>query len=174
MWINKHFAHENIKTISFIKSDLFVKADSGDITYNELLESLGRLAKIPSLQVKREWDDLIQINQNVVNIARKYRERYLTALLSNANSPLIRGVIERYNLSNCFDELFISAEIKLIKPNANAYRYVLNKFGLPAEQAIMIDDNITNLDSAKSLGISTIHFESTTDLNSELHLLLGE
>jgi len=151
-----------------IKNDLYVQADLGKITYEKLLEELGLLANIPTNQVKEEWDELIQINYDVVSIAQTYKNNYYTALLTNANVPLIRGIIDRYNLSDCFDELFISSEIGIVKPDINAYKYVLNKFEIPACQVILIDDNITNINVADSLGIFTIHYTSATDLTNKL------
>lgn len=170
-WSQKYFFSDD-KNI--LKKKLYVQADLGEITYEKLLEELGKLANITALQVKEEWDELIQINYDIVKIARKYKNVCYTALLTNANIPLIRGIIGKYGLSDCFDEIFISSEISIVKPDIRAFNYVLSKFRISSHQAVMIDDRIEYIKAAGNLGLQTIHFTSGTDLDNRLKNIIEE
>ena len=58
-----------------------------------------------------------------------------------------------------FDGLVFSGKIGLVKPNADIFNYLLNKFDLKAEETIFIDDNKKNTDGAKKVGINGYLFD---------------
>jgi len=165
LWVQKKFTP---KVAMEITNTLFVQGDSGEIALDELYIELAKIANISLKQVKNEWDKLVQIDYNVINTARVLKKTYYTALLTNAPSPLVRNILTCNGLLSCFDEIIISSEVKMIKPNPEIFKFVLEKFNKAAHQAVMIDDNINNINTARKLGFSTIHFTSNTDLEKEI------
>lgn len=80
-------------------------------------------------------------------------------------------------LQNKFPELFgqfipeqiiISGKVKMIKPYKNIFEYTLKKFKLNPKSCIFIDDQIENVDGAKSCGMNAIHH--TSSKNTKLRL----
>lgn len=61
---------------------------------------------------------------------------------------------------NIFDNVFLSNEIGLIKPNIEKYKYVLKKLDTKPKKCVFIDNKIKNLAPAKELGFIVIKFES--------------
>ncbi len=69
---------------------------------------------------------------------------------------------------NEFDGLVISAEVQLVKPDPAIFEYLLKNIGLTNSDCIFIDDSLTNARVAESLGIKSIHFQSLTQMTTEL------
>jgi putative hydrolase of the HAD superfamily len=86
-------------------------------------------------------------------------KKYRLFLLSNTNALHIEEVdrkmgTEKFKrFQNCFEKFYLSHEIHLRKPNAEIYRFVLDKNRLQAEETYFIDDTKENTDAAKKLGI---------------------
>ncbi len=88
-------------------------------------------------------------------------KKYKLILLSNTNELHIEQVIENMSLDrylrfkNCFDQFYLSHEIKLRKPDHSIYEFVLIKNKLIAKNCFFIDDTKENTDAASELGIRT-------------------
>ena len=86
-------------------------------------------------------------------------KKYKLILLSNTNELHIEQVIENMSLDrylrfkNCFDQFYLSHEIKLRKPDHSIYEFVLIKNKLIAKNCFFIDDTKENTDAASILGI---------------------
>ena len=103
-------------------------------------------------------------------IDRLHQGGYIVSLMSNtydiyARSNELRGFYE------LFDNVFLSNEIGLIKPDMDKYKHVLNKLGAKPKNCVFIDDKLRNLIPAHKLGIIVIKFESFEQFNSQLNEL---
>jgi 2-haloacid dehalogenase len=67
-----------------------------------------------------------------------------------------------------FRDIVVSGDEKMMKPDAAIYRLALDRFGLRAEEAVFVDDNLDNVAGAAALGIHAIHFISEPPLRAEL------
>jgi putative hydrolase of the HAD superfamily len=89
------------------------------------------------------------------------------ALLSNAGfdfgEPLRRAPFARY-----FEQVFVSAELGLIKPDPATYRHVLDALGITAPEMVFIDNKKVNVDAAESLGITGHVFTGVGELRTFL------
>lgn len=66
-----------------------------------------------------------------------------------------------------FAPVILSNEVGLLKPDAAIYRLALSQAGVPAENAIFIDDLAKNVAAARQLGMAAIHhtdWEATTPI----------
>lgn len=93
------------------------------------------------------------------------------ALLSN-DSPALLDKLHALEIANLFDPLVISAFIGVMKPDARAYQAVLDRLGMPASQAIFIDDLPRNVTGAQALGITGLHYTTLDRLRRDLDALL--
>lgn len=86
------------------------------------------------------------------------KQGYRTHLLSNSNDLHWRTIVQRYfsregyRLSDLFDNLFLSHEMHLAKPDPAIYRSVSDALAVPADQIIFIDDASVNVQAALSEG----------------------
>jgi putative hydrolase of the HAD superfamily len=97
---------------------------------------------------------------------------YKTAVLSNANRGVIHKRINPESLDQCFDQVIVSAEIGLVKPDPEIYRLAANKLGVSPDECIFIDDRKSFTDSAAKIGMSSIHYKGQESLKTSLKSLL--
>jgi len=72
-----------------------------------------------------------------------------------------------------FDGIVISAQERLIKPDAAIFYLVLQRFDLRAEDVLFIDDSAANVDSATSLGMDCVHFKRSAPCYATIRAKLG-
>jgi putative hydrolase of the HAD superfamily len=84
-------------------------------------------------------------------------------LMTNATSRLARD-LEMLDLRKYFDRVFNSSEFGIAKPDAAAFRHVLDSVSLGPEELLFIDDTQANVDAAESLGIQSHLFISSGEL----------
>jgi 2-haloacid dehalogenase len=74
----------------------------------------------------------------------------------------------RFGFLSLFRHITVSGELGLAKPDPAIYRHVLAAAGKEAGQCIFIDDSPRNVEAARGLGFSAIHFTSADALRREL------
>jgi HAD superfamily hydrolase (TIGR01509 family) len=93
--------------------------------------------------------------------------------LSNYNRQKFDMACKLFPFLEAFDELVLSGDVGLVKPDAQIFELLIRRCGLDVGRTAFIDDSIANVATAARLGFATIHFnEKTTDLGGEL-LRLG-
>jgi 2-haloacid dehalogenase len=88
--------------------------------------------------------------------------------LSNWPAEKWRQVSPRYEFFGWFDDIVISGEVKLAKPDPAIFLLLLERIGRPAEECLYIDDALHNIEAARELGFQTIQFESPEQLGRDL------
>jgi putative hydrolase of the HAD superfamily len=85
-------------------------------------------------------------------------------ILSHSHRTWINRVLEKFNLKKFVpdDRIFALEDVDhhLKSNGGDAYRSVLRQCGVSPFRAVMIDDSLPNLESAKKLGIKTIHLSA--------------
>jgi HAD superfamily hydrolase (TIGR01509 family) len=85
-----------------------------------------------------------------------------TALVSNC-SHSTRGIVDRLGLVDAFDDVILSFEVGLRKPDPAIYREALRRVGVEPDRAIFVDDQQEYCDGAASIGIQTYLIDRTGD-----------
>jgi 2-haloacid dehalogenase len=88
--------------------------------------------------------------------------------------PLVR---RKYAFFSWFDDIIVSGEVHLAKPDARIFRLLLDRIARPASECLLIDDSRSNIQAAQALGFRTILFRSPQQLREQLQgmgLLLGQ
>jgi putative hydrolase of the HAD superfamily len=91
-------------------------------------------------------------------------------LLSNLHYDGARYIREGEGRSwvSTFDELVISCEHKLLKPEREIYELALGASGARPEEALFVDDSPENVEGARAAGLSSFVFAGTEDFRSRL------
>ena len=84
------------------------------------------------------------------------------ALLTNAWSDARSLLTDRFLLSQLVDEMVISAEVGLAKPDPAIYHLTLNRLGVGPQEALFVDNKLRNTAAAEALGIPAIIFHTST------------
>jgi 2-haloacid dehalogenase len=67
-----------------------------------------------------------------------------------------------------FDEIILSGEVKLAKPDPRIFSLLLERIGWTAKECLLVDDSIANVEAARRIGFRTIHFQSPERLRAGL------
>ena len=67
-----------------------------------------------------------------------------------------------------FEDIVVSGEEKLIKPNAGIYQVLFERNQLNPRAGLFIDDNANNVEAARACGMEAIHFKHPEQLKSDL------
>jgi putative hydrolase of the HAD superfamily len=107
-------------------------------------------------EIRKEIDGYLTLDVGLVDIIKKLKQKgFKVALLSNANSSFFkRKIYPTYpELKNLFDEIIISSDVGMVKPDDDIYLYTLDKIGSKPEESVFVDDGKVNIDTANKLGI---------------------
>ena len=155
---------------------LWVAAQNGSIDSDAHWQSVGETlglneSQLQGLRASFYGGDIL--NQRLLACIDCLRQQGMAlGLLSNFSTDL-RGMLEAQDLLRRFDHIAISAEIRVMKPDAAAYEAILGMLALPASACLFIDDLPANVEAAQALGLHGIVFEGTTSCLAALHGLLG-
>ncbi|AHE56115.1 HAD family hydrolase [Sphingomonas sanxanigenens] len=67
-----------------------------------------------------------------------------------------------------FRDIVVSGDERLVKPDPAIYALAIDRFGLPADRMIFIDDRLDNVEGARAAGMHAHHFTGAEPLRAEL------
>jgi 2-haloacid dehalogenase len=104
-----------------------------------------------------------------VDILRRLRHSGFPLFgLSNWSAEKFRLVRPRYEFFTWFQDMVISGEVGVAKPDPRIFHLLLQQAARPAGECLLIDDAPTNISVAQTLGYQTILFHSPAQLEVEL------
>lgn len=152
------------KEADSLKEKLFVPADLGEVTYEELLTNMAEALKLDKEEMTKQWESLFRPKEETVAFIKRLQGKADIALLSNAPLGVIETQFEKHSLSPLFQKIFVSCNLKMTKPDPKLYLHVVSSFNKVYEEIYMIDDSIANLRYLPEIGITPVHFRSVKDL----------
>ena len=172
VWGRKYFSEDQFKIIT---SEIVSKGDIGEYTDLEVYDNLSLLTGVPSEEIRHEWESLAHLREDLLEEIKRLKKKYHIVLLSNASRGFLeKSVLNRMNVDDYFDEIIVSSDICLIKPNVDIYTYALDKINKTALECVFIDDNPKNIEGAKKAHIDGIVFKNTEDFKNELEKLVNK
>jgi epoxide hydrolase-like predicted phosphatase len=123
----------------------------------------------PERLVTRMLQDL-RLDEEMIEAVRTARGAVATGLLSNSWGV---GYYPRDLLAELFDEVVISGEVGLRKPDPPIFAVAAERMGLPPEQCVFVDDLPGNIEAAEALGMRGVLHEVAATTIPELERLLG-
>jgi putative hydrolase of the HAD superfamily len=157
----------------------FYDFEIGQISENTFLQSLSNLSNQPNnfLEVEKAWNAMIlDIPKDKIDFLQTLKKDYNLFLLSNTNSIHQRKFLKEfennygYSFKKLFKKSYYSHEIGIRKPDLEIFNFILDDSNLRAEETLFADDAISNIKSAKKIGVHTFHVENynTTSLLEKL------
>ena len=157
-------------------SDSAKKASKGEINVGQHWEAVGEALGIQPEDMpgflEQYWsaDD---VNWKLLGFIKSLHPRYKVGLLSNAWDDLRQTMHERWNMDVLFDDLVISAEVGMVKPDPRIFHYALERLGVQPKEAVFIDDTLVNVEAARRQGLEAIQFLDTEQTLADLQGVLG-
>ncbi len=152
--------------------------DRGDLSpeayWSTVAKETGTQLTAEQLAQLRRWDLEMWGHDNptmVQWVRQMHSSGIKIGLLSNMPHEMVRYVRQKFAWLDQFDHLTFSAEVSLIKPAAAIYEHSLRGMGVPASEALFVDDKEPNVQGARAVGIHAIRFQSVEQLRSQLREL---
>ena len=113
-------------------------------------------------------------NREVLDLIVELKKKFTIVLLSNNYEDLFAHTQKFYSFEKYFDRVFSSSGIGFKKPEREAYEHVLKHLEAKPEEVVFIDDKEKNVVGANGLGIKTIHFKDSRQLEEELRIIIDK
>ena len=144
-------------------------AQSNDV-WNYVGAELG-LSDSELADLERDFWNGDKLNLDLIDYIRSKSETYRSFILSNAWLDA-RVLFDSIPELNIFEEIIISAEVGMAKPDGSIFLYACDKTGVAASQIVFVDDMEENVDAAIALGMNGIVFESTAQTLIDLNKII--
>lgn len=148
--------------------------DLGRISHGEFNKLLASMTGLSQQKIEEEYWKTNRINNRIVDYIKKLKAsgEYKLSLLTNINLDLMSEYIDFFKQNGLFDDMVISSEVGLIKPDKKIFELTASRLGLNTNECVMIDDRMVNIDGAKSAGMKAIQFISNNQIFDDLDKLL--
>lgn len=88
--------------------------------------------------------------------------------ITNFGSEFWRGFRPHAPIFDCFQDIVVSGDEKLVKPDPAIFHLALNRFDRRPEQCLFVDDRPENIAAATALGMEGHVFETAAALEQDL------
>lgn len=159
---------------------LFTSFEIGAISPEEFRHALRSFIHPAVLdeEIDSAWNAmLLDIPSERLVMLQHFKNHYQTYLLSNTNTIHFQAFHKILCDTHGYDSIdvffhrsYFSHQIGKRKPEAEAFKHVLDKNGLSATHTLLIDDTPANIETARSLGMQT---QLVTPANSLKNIFLA-
>ena len=147
-----------------IKAGIF---DVGGVLHNDKLFAPGDFA-LAHFDLSEEDFKEHYVHKDVLSLVKELKDQQLQlAVLSNTVSAHALYLTQQ-GLYDDFDELVLSFQVNIRKPDPEIFTLALEKLGVAAEEAFFVDDLQENVDAANKLSIHGILFTSAEELRKDI------
>ena len=90
---------------------------------------------------RQEWFERMALAADALPTLVALRPRYKLGLITNGPSAIQRAKIERFGLVEYFDELIVSGEVGVAKPDPAIFNLALERLGVGPAEALFVGDS---------------------------------
>ena len=133
---------------------------------------LEAVAGRPLPALHQQWRERQHLIVQNIELIRRLRGRYRMSVLSNADLSLAQRLRDA-GIRELFDDVVVSAEVGVAKPEPRIYALAAERLGLPPAECVFIDDAERNVDAARASGMQAVYFrvDRGDDLEHQLREL---
>ena len=108
--------------------------------------------------------------QPTIDLLAELREKSVPLYaLSNWSAETFPRIRHQYAFLDWFDQIVLSGEEKICKPDTRIFQRFLERTNRQAENCLFIDDSSANIQAAANLGFDTVLFTSPEQLKEEIN-----
>ncbi len=132
-------------------------ADRIGLTYNAWYEEV-RMGELP--------------NEELLAYIKELKLGHKIAILSNANVGTLQRKFNPTQLA-LFDALVVSAEVGMMKPNAEIYKLTAERLNVLPSECVFTDDSEEYVKAAQAIGMQAIHYRDLVQFKNDLEEILS-
>lgn len=145
------------------------KGDSWPDAIDALAQEHPQWADVFRVYDERWEETLAGAHEDSVAVLHDLYERGVPLYaLSNWSAQKFPHAEERFEWLTWFKGVVVSGRIKLVKPDAAIFRYLMDTFDLEADDIFFVDDHEPNISAARTLGIYAHHYRDAEELRADL------
>ena len=110
-------------------------------------------------------------NNNVIE-SIKENYPYVKIIIATNHITFIKDFINNNFNTSLIDDVIVSADINMIKPNDDFYKYILKKHKLKSKEVLFLDDSLINVEGAIKVGFNAIKVDNGMDLVNEIEKII--
>jgi putative hydrolase of the HAD superfamily len=157
------------------------RLERGEVTEEQFLEDLrwgleDELGHRPKLHRFREiYFEALHGNEPMLHVMRELRDRgYRMAILTNNVREWEALWRAKLPVDEIFELVVDSAWVGMRKPDPEIYQLTVSRLGeVQAHECLFVDDNELNVEAARELGMTAVHFRSNEQAIPEIRALAG-
>lgn len=165
-WMDSNVPNDEEKKLLYRKSALLW--DHGEMTLNQMYDILSKITGIKAESIWSEYFEKQILNTGMIELISKLKRNYKIFLFSNHQGELLHKLIDKHGIRNLFDEIIISSDHMLIKPNPSFFEVLVKKANVNKDEILFIDDGIKNVQGGTNFGIKSILYNNTKNLEDDL------
>ena len=150
---------------SYKQKGIFLEIEEGVITPQEFQTKLSEMAGHPISidQCTYAWTGYVKrLDEYKLDYLLDLRRRgYQVIVLSNTNPFMMSWALSKAfssdgkSLDEYVDALFLSYQIKKVKPSVEIFQYLIENAQIKAEETLFVDDGMENVRIAGEMGMHT-------------------
>ena len=110
------------------------------------------------------------LKQETIEVLEKLQGKYKLAIISNGDSKSQHSKITHVDIEKYFDEVIVSGDIGIHKPDKRIFEYMMNKLDVRPEECLMIGDVFSNdILGAYNAGIKPVWIIADTERPSRYY-----
>ena len=165
-----------MKQVIFHHAD-WLEYDRGALSESALLERVGGRAGRPVPELASLFgvirDSLQPKDDSIALLAALGARGVPLYCLSNMPAESFAYLGKRFDFWRHFHGIVISGEVRMVKPQAEIFDYLLDRYGLKAADTVFVDDYAVNIEAAKTLGFHTVLFQNARQCEAALQEFVG-
>jgi HAD superfamily hydrolase (TIGR01509 family) len=149
-----------------------VQADRGFISRNEFWDQAAQIMGTSRQELDKRLEAVRGADWELLEYIKSLRQQYKTAVLSNVGSDFMARVFATQKSTDYFDELVLSFETGVLKPDRRAYETAAKRLGCKPAECLMIDDQQRHCDGAVAAGMQALHYQDFDQFKHDLGRLV--
>ena len=154
--------------------ELQEKSDFGTLDRQEFNNDIAGRTNLSPDEIDARYWGTNKYNDEVIDLAGNLKSsgEFKIALLSNISRDWMSEALAIFNERKLFDEILLSGDINIVKPNPEIFKIMIEKLNLKPYECVMIDDVAENINGARIAGMHGIVYFSPEQLKEDLNNLL--
>jgi putative hydrolase of the HAD superfamily len=95
-------------------------------------------------------------------------QQYVPVIIVTNAMDTVEEHLDRLGLTYFADDLVSSARVGVAKPDRRIYEIAAERAGVAPERCLFVDDRLPNVEAARSLGMTGVHYRTIADLAAVL------
>jgi putative hydrolase of the HAD superfamily len=141
------------------KNEDYIRSLAGELDFREVLDTLLRDFKNPcdANKYMKWWCHELIPNSKLIDWIK---ESSFTKVVLASNQERFRSEAISKNLEpyDFFETIYYSCDIGYVKPDQRFFKFILSQLNCKPAELLFIDDSLPNVESARELGIHSLHY----------------